>query len=168
MAYAWFICPYNTRTSPITGRIMRYCMMDDFTSQIVADNGWWSETEVLGNAALVKVRAGDALLNTIASTTGIVRVLDRWVLTETLSGLTQIQYNFMRNKLLDMGYTDGEIDSTMGSGRLAWQQKTFGDLLSMVAKKRLKPRYDPGSNTIIIDGPEQPVKPVSVVDGEVT
>ena len=55
MAIAWFICGYKLRRAN-----MRYCAMDDFTALINTDAGTWSESEVLGGSALVKVRANAA------------------------------------------------------------------------------------------------------------
>ena len=67
MAVAYFLCPY--KRSLIMERA-RYCVMDDFTRQIRAEGGDWSESEVADNQAVVKVRASAALLSVIGATPG--------------------------------------------------------------------------------------------------
>lgn len=53
---AWYICPYKRRLD--APRPTRYCAMDDYTQQIIyTDGGNWSETEVEGDRAIVKVSA---------------------------------------------------------------------------------------------------------------
>ena len=58
MAYGWFVVPY-TRRNPGQVPPERYCSMDDFTALIRAAGGDWDETEILGDAALVKAPARD-------------------------------------------------------------------------------------------------------------
>jgi hypothetical protein len=159
MAYAWFLCPYKRRVSEV--RPTRYCAMDDFTAAVRSDGGDWSETEVLGDAALVKVRASDATLTTIAGTAGFHRLLNKVLLSGSLSDLTALQLNFINTRLLALGYSQAEIDAASGGD---WRTKTLEDLLQMIAKRRLRPRYDADSDLIVLDGPEQPVRSVSSVD----
>ena len=70
MALAWFICPYKRGPGP---DVIRYPAMDDFTSLIRGDGGDWAETEILGNAALVKVRASSGTLTTINGAAGFLK-----------------------------------------------------------------------------------------------
>ena len=49
---AWYLCEYKRKIGAI--RPTRYCAMDDFTKQIYP-SGSWSETEIDGNKAIVKV-----------------------------------------------------------------------------------------------------------------
>lgn len=160
MALAWFIVPYKRR-NPGEVPPERYCAMDDFTAQIRADGGDWSETEVLGDVAIVKVRASDATLATINAAPGFVRIPNHVDLGDTLGDLTVNQRTAILNKLLSMGYTQAEIDAALPAN---WQTVTLGQVLRFAARRRLKPRYDEGTDTIIIDGPEQPVRPIEHVD----
>lgn len=166
MPIAWFACTYKRRDfgeSP-----GRYCAMDDFTSQILADGGSWDETEILGGYAIVKVNASDPTLTAIANTNGFWGVPRRWVsLTGSLSDMTNGERNQIASLVLSLGYTQSEIDSAMGSTLNAWQTHTLFDLLNMMATRRLKPRYDSNTDQIILDGPEQPVKSITVVDSRV-
>lgn len=63
MPTAWFLCPYKRRAHP--ARLERYCAMDDLTPEILAGGGEWSEAEIAGNQAIVRVRATSAALASI-------------------------------------------------------------------------------------------------------
>jgi hypothetical protein len=163
MAIAWFICGYKLGSNPRE----RYCAMNDFTPTIFADSGVWSETEVLGGYALVKVRASATTLTTIAGTTGFQRI-PSWVnLTDTLGSMTTAQRTAILNKILAMGYTAGEISTALGSNLTGWRTHTLGDVLRFIASKRLKPRWDSVNKQIVLDGVLQACKPVASVDDEV-
>lgn len=160
MALAWFICGYKRR-NPGQTPPQRYCAMDDFTTQIFADGGDWDETEILGDCALVKVRASAATLTTINAAPGFVRIPNHVELTDTLGDLTAQQRTAILNKLLALGYTQAEIDAALPAD---WQSVTLEQVLRFAARRRLKPRYDAGTDSIILDGAEQPVKDVALVN----
>lgn len=160
MPIAWFICTYKRSPGRMPGR---YCAMDDFTSTIYADGGAWSETEVLGNYALVKVRASDVTLQTIAADPGFLRI-PLAVLTTLLSNLTAQQRNAIRDRILAMGYTDAEITAALGNNL---GQRTLGQVLRFAASRRRKPRYDAVQDQIMMDGEIQACRLVDDVDAEV-
>jgi hypothetical protein len=137
--------------------------MDEFTPQIYSQGGQWAETEVLGNYAIVKVRASDATLTTIAATEGFQR-LPLTLLTESLSSLTGAQRTSIRNRLIAMGYTDTEINTALGANI---GQRTLGQVLRFAASRRLKPRYDAMQDLIVLDGPVQTCRLIEDVDNEV-
>lgn len=157
---AWFICGYK----PLPSRPrFRYCAMDDFTTLIRADGGDWTETEVLGNRAIVKVRANALTLNTIAATPGFYRVpVDN--LDAPLSSLSNAQASALRQQLLDMGYSDTEIRTALGNNI---RTRTLRQVLDFAATRRLKPRWDDGAQAILLDGPGQPVRPIADIDRSV-
>lgn len=161
MSYAWFICTYKRRKN--TPRPIRYCAMDDFTKQINDDGGDWAETEVLGNYAIVKVRASDATLDTIANTSGFFR-LPLNFLDASLSSLTGTQRTNIKDRLLAMGYTADDVTTALGSNL---STRTLGEVLRFAASRRLKPRYDAVSDQIVLDGEVQACKPIDDVDREV-
>jgi len=163
MALAWFIAPYGRRDLR-PGDIGRYCKMDDFTALIRADGGNWKETEVLGDCALVKVRASAATLATINAAPGMLRIPNHVSLTDTLGDLTAAQRTAILNRLLAMGYTQAEIDAALPAN---WAVVTLGQVLRFAATRRLRPRYDAGTDAIVLDGPTQPVTPVESVDSAV-
>ena len=159
MAVAWFIVPYvRDLTVPSPAR---YCAMDDFTAMIRMDGGAWSESEVLGNRAIVKVRASTTTLDLIALTHRRLPVTD---LSVSLSTLTNAQRTAIKNDLLAAGYTSTEIDARWPNFRLA----RFGEVLRFLAQRRLKPRYDRATDTIILDGPVQPCTPIDAINQAVT
>lgn len=134
--------------------------MDDFTAQIVADGGVWDETEILGNAALVKVRASSATLTTINAAAGFMRIPNHTDLNDTLGDLTAGQRQAIRDEALALGYSAGEIAAALPAN---WQTVTLRQVLQFLATRRLRPRYDQPTDTIVCDGPTQPVKSVDVV-----
>ena len=164
MPFAWFIAPYKRR-NPGETPPMRYCAMDDFTESIRGDGGDWSETEILGDAALVKVRAASGTLTTIAAATNFVRIPAHTQLSDTLGDLTANQRNAILAKLEALGYSHAEVVAALPAD---WQAVTLGQVLRFAATRRLKPRYDEGTDTIHVDGDPQPVRPVNDVDQAVT
>jgi len=161
MPIAYFIAPYARKT--LSNRVARYVIVDDLTSQILADGGNWSEVEVLGNQAIVKVNASSATLTLINALTGVTRVpLSR--LDDPLSSLTAGQRSAIRTLIINAGYTATEVDTRFPN--LA--QVTIGDALRFLATRRLKPRYDAGSDTIILDGDVQACESVDRLDARVS
>lgn len=167
MALAWFICPYKRRV--VEGvSLGRYCAIDDWSASIFGEGGAWSETEILGNQALVKVRASDALLNTISAEPGYLTIPRRFFnLEDSFADLQVGERNQMENAARNLGYSQAEIDAAMGDTITLWRQKTLDDYLALVSTRRLKPRYDTPTDTIVFDGPVQPVKPHTIVAAEV-
>lgn len=157
MPVGWFIAPYKRRPDP--DLVMRYCAMDDFTSQVVG----WSETEVLGQHAIVKVNATNAVLTTIAGTAGFQRI-PVTMLDSPLSSLSVAQRNAIRNKVTSLGYTMAELDAAF-PGDI--RNFTLRQLLTFIARRRRKVRYDAQTDSIIDDGPDQPVRPLADVDAAV-
>lgn len=158
---AWFLCPYSRRDN---GNFkLRYCAMDDFTTQIRADGGSWYEVEVLGNSAIVKVKASAATLSTINAATGFTRIpVDR--LNDPLSSLTNTQLTTIKNKVLALGYTQQELTNALGNDL---SLITLGQLLRFIATRRLRPRYDAQANAFVLDGPVESCTSVDLVDSKV-
>ena len=157
------MCPYKRQD--FDGTRGRYCAMNDFTNQIIyIEGGAWTETEVLGNRAIVKVRASASTLAMIAGTTGFKR-LPKDLLNSPLSDLTSNQKQKLKDEILDMGYLLSEFSERFENDLGTY---TLRDVLKFMAKRRLKPRYDSGSDTIILDGAVQPVRSLESVDKEVT
>jgi hypothetical protein len=156
VAVGWFLAPYRRLVGP---RIpTRYCAMDDFTPQVVG----WSETEVLGQHAVVKVDAAPAVLQEIAGTEGFQRIpVAR--LDDPLSSLTVNQRNAIRTKIISLGYTAEELDAAFPDIR----DFALRQVLLFVCRRRRKVRYDQATDTIIDDGPDQPVRPLADVDAAV-
>lgn len=164
MALAWFICPYK-RHNPGVVPPERYCAMDDFTSAIFADGGNWSETEILGDHAIVKVRASSATLTIVDAAPNFLRLPTHTNLNDTLGDLTTGQKNAIKNKLNSLGYTNQEITDALPTN---WQNVTLRQVLQFAATRRLKPRYDSNTDSIILDGAEQPVRPLDHTNRDVT
>lgn len=161
MAIGWYVVPYKRRTGE--DRPTRYCSMDDHTATIHAAGGAWAETEVLGNRAIVKVRATPAILTQLNGVAGFIR-LPKDILDDSLASLSTGAKTAIRNELQSAGYTLGEIQARFGSDL---GQYTLRDVLRFFASRRLKPRYDVGTDAIILDGAVQPCRDIESVDGEV-
>lgn len=156
----WYICPYKRVLN--TPQHIRYCAMDDYTKQIIyQDKGNWSETEVLGNRAIVKVKAS---ASTLAILDGVFKRIPKNALNLSLSDLTTTQKNFLKNEALDMGYSLKEINVRLPNPIGTY---TLRDVLGFFATRRLKPRYDVINDTIVCDGIEQPVREIGDVDNAV-
>lgn len=157
----WFIIPYATRT--IGGVLVRYCKIDDFTSQIVAAGGHWSESEVLGDCAIVKVRAPQAGIDQLDAQPGFIRIpIER--LDDPLSSLSAAKKTQIRNKLEEMGYSTAEIQADLGSDL---GTKTLRQLLVFITKRRIRPRFDTTLQQIVFDGQVEACKSVDQLDSEV-
>jgi hypothetical protein len=163
MPVAWFIATYKRRYTNAGARFpVRYCCMDDYTSLIRGDGGKWTETEVLGNRAIVKVRASAATLQTINDDLDIRRI-PLTLLNDPLSSLSAGERSAIRDELLDAGYTTEEI--TVRFPNIA--NASLGDVLRFMASRRRKPRYIPATDIIVCDGEVMTPRPIESVDAEV-
>lgn len=138
----------------------RECAIEGYIDQIRATGGTWDYGEILGDHWLVKVQASAAVLTAIAAHERTIR-LPKNRLDDTVADLTAVQKLALRNKLEALGYPLSEIREALGDDLV---NKTLLDVLKFAARRRYKPRYDPGTDTIYHDGPEQWVKPVDVID----
>lgn len=160
MAIGWFLCPYRRVTD--MSRPARYCAMDEFTTTIRADGGDWHEAEVLGNQAIVKVKASVLTLTTIAGAPEFRQIpLQR--LDDSLSTLTAGQRTAIRDELLAAGYTLAEVQAALPD----LSTVTLRDVLRFLATRRLKPRYDQATDSIVLDGPVQACTDISLLDKSV-
>lgn len=132
--------------------------MDDFTPQIVADGGLWGETEVLGDRAIVKVRASAETITVLDS---VFKRLPKDRLDDSLGDLPKGVINALKNEVLDMGYTLAQAQDTLGAD---WKQKTLRDVLEFMATRRRQSRYDAENNLVVLDGPDQHCRPIGHVD----
>lgn len=161
MAIGWYIAEYKRREEVPLSTPKRYCAMDDYTAQIYGDGGQWTESEVLGNRAVVKVRAEAA---TLAILDSVFMRLPKDDLDAPLADLSNGGKMAIDAELLDMGYSASEIDKTLGADI---RNKVLGDVLAFMTKRRLKPRYDTEKDEIILDGPVQACRLINSVDTEV-
>ena len=159
MSIAWYIVPYQIKREP--GNTYRRVALCDFHEQIVADGAQWAETEVLGNRAIVKVKASDAI---IAVLDARYKRLPKDILDDSLSDLPVAAKIAIKNEILDMGYTIEEIQERFGNDL---SQYTLRDVLKFMARCRLKPRYIPETDTIVCDGIEQECRSIEFVDSEI-
>lgn len=155
---AWYICPYKTIVE--RGQPLRYCAMDDFTSQIYP-NGSWAETEILGDRAIVKVNTTPAIISTLDST---FKRIPKDRLNDSLSDLPNGIKTSLKNEILDAGYTLQEIQNVLGSDLGAI---TLRDVLRFMTRRRLKPRYDSLQGKVVCDGEIHPCRDIDDVDRSV-
>lgn len=164
MPTAWGICPYEVVTD--SGGQYRQCAAERYRAQILADNGALSYAEILGNHGLVKVRASTATLTAMNAEPGFVRIPKHWTLTDSLSDLTGPEKTALKNKLLALGYTLGELEAALS---VDMGQRTLGDLLRFACSRWRRPLSITDGVTIfeLVDFPRRP-RSVESVDGEVT
>ena len=161
MPIGWYITPYKMFPQALGyPDRTRYCAMNDYTDLIInTDKGNWSETEVLGDRAVVKVKAS---ASTLAVLDGVFTRLPKNGLEDSLVTVATGDKTALKSEGLDMGYTDIEWDTDFPNDLGTYQLK---DVLHFYTKRRLKPRWD--GSKIVIDGIEQSCKPVELVDIEV-
>lgn len=167
---AWFFAPYKRR-DPRPGSPGRYCAMDDFTAQIIADGADpanpWAEIECLGNYAVVKVPSttSAATLNAINAAPGFQRVpLAR--LDDPLSTLTAAQRNQVQNFIVNtLGYPLSELQADLGTDL---STHTLRDVIRFTLKRKLLPRYNQPTDTIVLDGPQVTPAPVETIDAQIS
>jgi hypothetical protein len=161
MPIGWYIIPYKRRPNrPIPSR---YPEIDDYSDQIRVAGGQWSETEVLGDRCIVKVRAPVGVLNAIDAVPGFKRI-PRDRLDDSLSDLPVGVRTALRNEVLSMGYTEQEVHDRFGSDLGSY---TLRQVLRFMATRRLDTRYDSNSDEIILDGQERTPRTIESVDLEV-
>lgn len=159
MAIGFYIVPYKRRAG--ARKPTRYCAIDDYTPNILASGGLWAEAEILGDRAIVKVRASAAILQTL---NGVFKRLPKDSLDTSLADLSSGQKTALRNELQDQGYSLAEIQARFGNDL---GQFTLRDVLRFMATRRRKPRYDAELDAIILDGDEQACRPVEDIDSEI-
>lgn len=161
MPVGWFLAPYVRRID--APRPERYVVVNDLTPTIRGDGGDWSETEVLGQHAIVKVRAAASTLTLVAGLPGVTRIpVAR--LDDPLSMLSAAQRTAIRNRVTALGYTLTELQERFPNGLGTY---TLRDLLEFIARRRRKVRYDVQADAIVDDGPLQPIRPLADVDAAV-
>lgn len=165
MTIGWYLVPNALRPSPrsVGNPYIIYCAADDYTQQITADGGDWSNTEVLGGYNIVKVRASDATLTMLA---GLFQRIPVALLDNSLSSLTAAQKNQIHTTINNMGYSDADITAALGNFNQIGQ-KTLRQLLNFIASKRQIARYSAVSDSILYDGAIVAPTPVDVVDAAV-
>jgi hypothetical protein len=84
-------------------------------------------------------------------------------LDDPVSSLSSAQRTAIRNEITDAGYTLAELNAVIPDLSLV----TLRDVLRFMCRRRLKPRYDLATDTIVLDGPVQRVKPIENVDREI-
>jgi hypothetical protein len=134
VALAWFIAPMKVGTDTVGD--FRYCAVADFNAQIFADGGVWSEAEILGGAAIVKVRASAATLTTINAAAGFLRFPNHVDLTDTLGDLTVNQRQALLNEALALGYTQAQIDAALPAD---WAAITLRQVLNFLNSRWKRP-----------------------------
>jgi len=159
MAIGLYVVPYARRS--VAGRPTRYCQMDDFTAQILADGGIWLCVEILGNVAIVKVRASASTLTTLAAQFDRIPISR---LKDSLASLTAGQRTALRDKALALGYTLIEFQAALGTDLT---NITLRQYLRFLATRRIKPRYNQPTDEIMLDGPIQGCGSVDLLDTDV-
>ncbi len=127
MSIAWYIVPYKLNTSRMfMGNATRYVAIDDETSIINS----WREIETIGNRALVKVSASDAVFTTLNSK--YLR-LPKNRIDDSLSDLNNNVITKIKNELLDMGYTLAQIKAKFGNA-VNLKAFTLRDVFNFIVK----------------------------------
>lgn len=159
---AWFFVPYKRRDIR-PSRPGRYCAANDLSAAIAADGGAWAEAEILGQFAIVKVRASEPVLSQLAALPSVRRIPVA-ALDDSLASLTNAQRTNLRDFAISLGYTLAEFNTAFPGGIAT---VTLRELLRFMAQRRRLVRYDQPTDTLIDDGPVQPVRAFEDMDAVV-
>jgi hypothetical protein len=157
---AWFVCPYQPCESMSA---CRYCAMDDFTARLNAVGGSWSESECLGNHAVVKVTAPDSLLDKIRAAEGFVELPIEF-LWQPLSGMPLMQQYVLIGKAQELGYSIEEIQTHFPNDLGTY---TLRDMLNFILTRRYDPAWDEATQSIVFTSTARSCKSADALDAEV-
>ena len=141
MPVAWFICPMEALKHPTWQRVYRRCAMCRHIPSLPDGEGSdWDEAEILGSHTIVWVDTSVAKMALIAADPDFLEVPTPNVTVPKDQGL-------ITDKMIALGYTQGEIDAT------GWVSNDLFDLLT-VAMNRY--RAKPGTNDEVEPNPDKP------------
>lgn len=159
MPVGWFVAEYTvTRGQPV-----RWPLPHNVLQQLNEAGAPWAAAEMLGQRALVKVRAPDAALSAIAGLAG-VRRLPKDRLDDPLSDLPKAARDALQQLVLDMGYTRAEVRTRFGNDLGAF---TLRDVILFMLGRRRRVRWDRTTDQVVEDGPELPGASLEDIDGRV-
>ncbi len=136
MAIAWFTVPYVPAiitAGERPGRELLLLQQHDLRAQ-------WSEVEILGNRAIVKMEAAPTVLLAVAALPGVYRFPFRY-LKEPVSSEPLAVRLLLRQEMLDQGYTNEQINGRFGRG---FEGATFRDVLLFMCSLWKRPFLDNG------------------------
>lgn len=150
----WLLVPY-ARDRRWAGRAAqgRYCIADDATQD------GWREVEVLGGYAIVAATASAG--QAIGALTGVERLPAGMTLADTLGDLTLAQRRHLRDVALELGYDIAELRAQFGQ-QVDLSNVRLATFLNFLRQRRLKARYDPELDEIVLDGAVQACEPLQV------
>ena len=161
----WYIVPYEIDTSESAPgyplRNSRRIAMCRYNQQIWAAGGKWHGIEVLGNRAIVKIRAPQAVLNALD---GVFKRFPKDKFDDSLIDLPVAVKAALKNELLDMGYSLAEIKQRFGNDL---GQYTLKDVLLFIARRRLIPRYDKNADETVFDSGTRNCQPLQQVEDRI-
>ena len=164
MPVAWFLCPYIRIIRPNhPAKYMRGPAINRYIQAVQEAGGKLAWNEVLGNHAVVKVRAPLTILQQISADPDITR-MPKDVLDTPLSDLTNAQKIAIRNKIVSLGYNIQEIRDRLGDDI---GTRTLRDVLRFTSSRWKPPRYDEATDSLIFDGPDQECRSVEDIDARV-
>ncbi len=173
MPIGFYIVPYSfaTKLDKKGNVIFAYRRVDlcKYQEQFETYGVVWHEVEILGNRAIVKIKASQDILESLDIE---YKRLPKDKLNASLADLSQAAKDKIKNELIDMGYSLGEIKARFGND-VEFANYTLKDVLKFMAQRRKKPRNITDSNGVIIDiavdGDERPcAKTIEILDSQVT
>lgn len=151
---AWYIVPYVRDRRIGSPQPSRHCELSLYNKQIWDAGGKWTCREILGNRAIVKIKAPAAILEMIDSK---YKRLPKDRLGDSLSDLSSGVKTALKNEILDMGYSLQEIKSKFGNA-VSIGQFTLRDVLKFMAKRKREFRYISETDDFVCDGKIKEIK----------
>jgi len=158
MSTRWYLSPFVRDVTDIT-KPVRYCQINDQSGVIQKAGGViFQDIEISGNHGLVFIAAPLDVHTTLASS--FVPLPNLGLADKFGDVLNASDRTGLFDKLRMLTYSSEEITSRLRTVDLSTVR--FGEYLNFMRTRRLKPRYDKATDSIILDGPAQPTNPLPI------
>lgn len=159
MPQEWVVAKYLLREEVGSTRMARryLALADILPAQEAGSLPAWDEVEGLGGYAVALVDVPDlSVLDGEPDVKRLPAIGRTEKLRDHLDGSNR---TVLRDILDEQGYARSEIAARLGAN-LDSDLATLDGFLRMSVTRRLKPRFDAALNDVVVDGPEQWVKPL--------
>lgn len=147
MPVGWYIVPLR-KDEAYTGPLLasQDLAIVDHEAAIIASGGAFAWVRILGQRAIVKVRASAGVLTTL---NGVYKRFPKNAFNDSLADLSNAVKIGLRDEALDQGYTMQEITDRFGTDL---GQYTLAQVMRFMASRKRMTRYDSGTGAIVEDG----------------
>lgn len=149
MPVAWFVAQLQPDPDKPT-RMVSATDQPKYLDAIRADGGKLGYKDILGASVVGGVQASGPTLQLMNVDPLITPFAGVNNLSDSLAQLTDPQWTAYRNKAISLGYSAAEWDAAFPLTRDNYILK---DVIRFLLKRRISPRWDVPSSSVIYDGP---------------